>query len=290
MAGDGPLIDALRDAGLRPAGPLSAQAGVDISAAFRLPTEDGTVFLKTGPESELDMFTAERDALLELASAGEVRVPRPLVADTAGGRAFLALEWLELGPADAAANRAFGRALARLHRHTADAFGWQRDNTIGRTPQPNAKTDDWLEFWRGQRLGHQLELAAANGYRGRLQHDAERVCAGLAHWFEDYSPQPSLLHGDLWGGNWAVCAGEPVMFDPATYYGDRETDLAMTRLFGGFTRDFYAAYEQEWPLAAGADARLPLYQLYHVLNHLNLFGTGYLGRAESLLAGLCRQI
>ena len=289
MAGSDPLIEALRQAGIRPRGELRAQAGGDISAAFRLATDDGAVFLKVGPPEALAMFSAERDALLELERAGEVRVPRPLLADEAGDRAFLALEWLELAPADAAANRAFGAALAALHRHTADAFGWHIDNTIGRTPQPNGRCGDWIAFWRECRLGHQLRLAAARGYGG-LEEDGRRVCEGLEALFDGYEPVPSLLHGDLWGGNWATCDGEPVMFDPATYYGDRETDLAMTRLFGGFSAGFYEAYDAEWPRADGADRRLPLYQLYHVLNHLNLFGSAYLGRARSLLAECCRRI
>lgn len=290
MADSEAITAALEQAGIRPRGDLKALAGGDISAAFRVPTADGAIFLKVGASDALAMFSAERDALLELGRAGAVRVPRPLLADTAGDRAFLALEWLELAPADAGANRRFGTALAALHRHTADTFGWHIDNTIGSTPQPNERIDDWIAFWRERRLGHQLELAAAGGYGTELADDGARVCERLEALFDGYAPAPSLLHGDLWGGNWATCDGEPVMFDPATYYGDRETDLAMTRLFGGFSAEFYDAYTAEWPLAAGTERRLPLYQLYHVLNHLNLFGASYLGRARSLLAECSRHV
>ncbi|MDZ7644256.1 MAG: fructosamine kinase family protein [Woeseiaceae bacterium] len=266
--------------------PPRATGGGDISAAWRLATADGAVFVKTGPPAAEDMFQAESEGLAAIAATRSVRVPRPVCTAAIPGGSFVAMEWLDLSAADAAGNRALGGQLAALHRHTADTFGWHRDNTIGRTPQPNRQVDDWTAFYREQRLRHQLRLADANGYGGALQADGERLLAGLDALFDGYRPQPSLLHGDLWGGNWAVSGGHPVIFDPATYYGDRETDLAMTRLFGGFSGDFYAAYEAAWPLADGADRRLPLYQLYHVLNHLNLFGSGYLARARALLAEL----
>ncbi|MDH3990520.1 MAG: fructosamine kinase family protein, partial [Gammaproteobacteria bacterium] len=161
-----------------------------------------------------------------------------------------------------------------------------RENTIGLTPQLNGWSDSWVEFLKEQRLGFQLRLAADNGFAGALQEQGARLLRRLPAWFEDYNPSPSLLHGDLWGGNWASCGGEPVIFDPAVYYGDRESDLAMTRLFGGFGRTFYTAYEAAWPLEPGHEARNDIYQLYHVLNHLNLFGSGYLGRAQELLRKL----
>jgi len=290
MRGFRAVSEGLAAAGIKPSGEPHARTGGSISDAWRLDTDRGPVFIKTGPASQFEMFTAERDALLELAGAGAVRVPRPLLADTAGDMAWLVLEWLDIQPADTQANRAFGRALAELHRHRAERFGWHRDNWIGATPQPNARDDDWLRFYRDKRLAHQLSLAADNGYTGSLQAEGEWLCDNLARLFANHSPEPSLLHGDLWGGNWAAAGKEPVMFDPATWYGDRETDLAMTRLFGGFRREFYAAYEEAWPLDPGADARLPLYQLYHVLNHLNLFGGGYLARAEGLIAELRRTI
>lgn len=266
--------------------PPRAVGGGDISAAWRVETNDGAVFLKTGSADEFDMFEAEAEGLVELAQAEAVRVPAVLGRGIAGGRSFLAIEWLDTGAADAGAADTLGRQLAALHRVTADRHGWHRDNTIGSTPQVNTRCDDWTAFFRRYRLGFQLELAAANGYRGRLQTDGAELADGLEALFDGHQPAPSLLHGDLWGGNWAAVGGDPVVFDPAVYYGDRETDLAMTRLFGGFPADFYAAYEEAWPLPPGHADRLALYQLYHVLNHLNLFGSGYLGRAESLIRRL----
>ena len=135
-------------------------------------------------------------------------------------------------------------------------------------------------------MGFQLRLAAENGFTGALQEQGARLVKRLPAYFENYKPLPSLLHGDLWGGNWASCNGAPVIFDPAVYFGDRESDLAMTRLFGGFGSAFYAASEAAWPLEPGHEARNDIYQLYHVLNHLNLFGSGYLGRAIQLLRKL----
>jgi protein-ribulosamine 3-kinase len=262
--------------------------GGDISAAWRLDTANGAVFLKTGPASAYDMFSAEAEGLEALAAPGVIRVPGVIASGTSGDSAFVALEWLDLGRTTRDAEVRLGAQLAALHRNTADAFGWHRDNTIGLTPQHNDRSDDWVGFFRDHRLGFQLRLAAENGFTGALQEQGARLLKRLPVFFESCLPEPSLLHGDLWGGNWACCDGEPVIFDPAVYYGDRETDLAMTRLFGGFGRAFYDAYESAWPLSAGHRQRNDLYQLYHVLNHLNLFGSGYLGRAQDLIQRLLR--
>jgi fructosamine-3-kinase len=173
----------------------------------------------------------------------------------------------------------------------ASRFGFPHDNFLGTTPQPNGWTDGWLTFWRERRLGYQLRLAAQNGHGGNLQKLGERLMDALPAFFEGYAPQPSLLHGDLWGGNYGYLAdGASVIFDPAVYYGDRECDLAMTELFGGYGADFYAAYRANWPLDAGYAVRKELYNLYHILNHANLFGGGYVRQAEqsmhALLAGV----
>jgi fructosamine-3-kinase len=184
-----------------------------------------------------------------------------------------------------------GRLLAHLHRTTGPRFGWKRDNTIGSTPQLNAWTDRWVDFLRDQRLGYQLQLAAQQDYGTRLQSKGERLCAGLDAFFSAYQPVPSLLHGDLWGGNAGyLTSGEPVVFDPAVYYGDREADLAMTELFGGFGADFHAAYREAWPLDPGYGTRKTLYNLYHILNHAHLFGGGYVGQAQSMLDRLLAEI
>jgi fructosamine-3-kinase len=181
---------------------------------------------------------------------------------------------------------ALGKGLAALHRHTADLHCWHRDKTIGLTPQHNPRSEDWVAFFRTQRLKFQLDLAARNGYAGELCDRGNRLAERLGDLFESYHPTPSLLHGDLWAGNWAVADGVPVIFDPAVYIGDRATDIAMTRLFGGFGGAFYRAYERAWPLAPGNAQRLELYKLYHVLNHLDLFGSAYLDQALSILRRL----
>ena len=260
--------------------------GGDISAAWRLQGEDREVFLKTGRASSLPMFTGEAEGLSEIARTSAIRVPEVLAVGCSDETAFLAIEWLPFEQASRDVERRFGVRLAALHRATADRFGWPRDNTIGLTPQHNRWSKDWVSFFDEHRLGYQLELAAENGFSGELQAQGRRLRKRLPSFFDDYEPLPSLLHGDLWGGNWASSGGEPVIFDPAVYYGDRETDLAMTKLFGGFGSAFYEGYEAAWPLHPGSRERLALYQLYHVLNHLNLFGSGYLGRALALTSTL----
>jgi fructosamine-3-kinase len=184
-----------------------------------------------------------------------------------------------------------GELLAVQHRVTREKFGWHRDNTIGSTPQSNIESADWVEFLREQRLRPQLKLAENNGARADLIDSGERLCERLAHFFTDYRPAPSLLHGDLWGGNWASDAGgQPVLFDPAVYFGDREADIAMTHLFGGFGPSFYEAYWRTWPLDAGVTSRVALYNLYHVLNHFNLFGGGYAQQALAMTQRLLAEL
>jgi len=260
--------------------------GGDISAAWRIKAEENSVFLKTGPAESLQMFQAEADGLRELQKADAVRVPRVLGCVSSGTECILALEWIDFELAEGATEKLLGQQLAKQHRYCAERFGWHRDNTIGSTPQRNLWNDDWLEFMVEDRLGFQLELAAENGFTGDLQIEGAALCKNLGQFFAGYWPEASLLHGDLWGGNWAAADGAPVIFDPAVYYGDRESDIAMTKLFGGFGVPFYDAYEEAWSLAAGSGQRILLYQLYHVLNHLNLFGGSYLNRALSIIRAL----
>jgi protein-ribulosamine 3-kinase len=282
------VLERLRELGIQVAGRPRVEPvrGGDISAAWRVTTETGAIFLKTGAAAAFPRLDAEADGLRALDQAVALRVPRVLACGERGGTAFLALEWLTLRRPDEATARLLGSGLARQHRQLGKEFGWHRDNTIGRTPQINTRDDDWIRFFRQQRLGFQLELARANGYGSELQQEGARLAKRIGRFFEGYEPEPSLLHGDLWGGNWAADDGHPVVFDPAVHYGDRESDIAMTRLFGGFGQAFYDAYEQAWPLPAGHGRRLLLYQLYHVLNHLNLFGSAYHGRALDLLREL----
>lgn len=244
-------------------------------------------FLKLNESSRLSMFESEAAGLVELARSGAIRVPAPVCWGLAEDRSYLVLEYLEIGPGNNRTAKKLGAGLARMHQVIGKDFGWDRDNTIGTTPQLNSRSSSWIEFWSERRLRPQLDLAARHGFSGRLQRDGERLVDLLPGLFTNYSPEPSLLHGDLWSGNFAADErGEPVIFDPAVYFGDRETDLAMTELFGGFPAAFYDAYRDAWPLENGYGERKTLYNLYHVLNHLNLFGDGYLGQAQRMLASL----
>lgn len=282
-----PLSDEIANAIARATGeafsPQNQRAlgGGCINQAFRLSDGKRNFFIKTNRADRLSMFEAEAAGLEEILAAQCLRAPRPVCSGIAEGQAFLALEYLDLNGQGSGAE--MGRQLAALHRKTAPQFGWKRDNTIGSTPQHNPWTDNWIEFLREHRFGCQLTLAAHNGLGGRLQSLGEELMARLADFFPGYTPVPSLLHGDLWGGNAAFTpSGEPVIFDPAVYFGDREADLAMTELFGGFDSDFYAAYREAWPLDPGHSTRKTLYNLYHILNHANLFGGSYIAQAETM--------
>ncbi len=259
-----------------------------INRGLTLAGRDGRrFFVKLNEARHADMFAAEAAGLAELEAAAAIRVPRPIVHGVALGQAYLVLEWLPLGGRGSGAD--LGRRLAALHRTTRREFGWQRDNTIGSTPQPNAAMADWPAFYRERRLGHQLRLAARNGAPRGLLKRSEQLLDELDNFFPGYKPEPSLLHGDLWGGNFGFAQGEPVLFDPAVYFGDREADLAMTELFGGFSPDFHAAYREAWPLDPGYATRKTLYNLYHVLNHFNLFGGGYADQAGNMVDRLLAE-
>lgn len=264
---------------------VRAVGGGSINRCYELTCRDGRrAFLKLNDASALDMFEAESEGLAALATAGALRVPAPLATGVTDTAAYLLMERLELGGKTGEAAAELGTQLARQHRQVGSAFGWHRDNTIGSTPQINGEAADWLDFWREARLGYQLRLACTNGLSTRVARQGDELLDRLPAFFDDYHPEPSLLHGDLWGGNWgATVDGEPVIFDPAVYYGDRETDIAMTMLFGGFGSEFLDAYEQAWSLHPGFRRRVDLYNLYHVLNHFNLFGGGYQQQAAGLL-------
>jgi protein-ribulosamine 3-kinase len=266
-----------------------AVGGGSINQTYHVDSGQGPFFVKLNSADGLDMFTAEAEGLEELRQAETLRIPRPLSWGVAGNRAFLVLEHLELGGTGSSA--LLGEGLATQHRVTADQFGWYRDNTIGSTPQCNRHSSDWLDFWSRHRLGFQLQLAAAHGAGQPLEKRGGRLLEALPALLDGRRPEPSLLHGDLWSGNYAFTrAGEPTLFDPAVYYGDREADLAMTELFGGFSREFYAAYQHTWPLDPGYATRKKLYNLYHVLNHFNLFGGGYLSQAQGIIDALLSQV
>ncbi len=264
--------------------PRSAEriGGGSIAEAWRLDSEAGPLFLKVGAVEH--PFDAEAQALEEIDATRTVRVPRPVAHGVAGARGFLVLEWVDLH--DDGDWNAAGAALAALHAVTRDTYGWHRDNTIGATPQFNAPAQDWATFWRERRLRPQFRFARERGLPAlaTLEETACRACDAL---LADEAPPASLLHGDLWRGNAAFDgAGRLVLFDPSTYYGDAETDLAMARLFGGFPATFFAAYDAARPPRPRRAARVALYQLYHVLNHANLFGGGYVAQARALIAAL----
>jgi protein-ribulosamine 3-kinase len=265
--------------------------GGDINSAYHLQTDSISWFIKLNQPHTLAMFVAEAAGLQALAETQTVRVPKVISYDKTPDYAYLILEYIELKPQNSHSERLFAQQLAQLHQQKQPFYGWHIDNTIGSTPQSNNRYANWIEFWQQQRLGKQLKFAAENGYGGNLQKNAEKLCAEIDNFFENYSPAPALLHGDLWGGNAAADSqNNPVMFDPACYYGDREADMAMTELFGGFGRDFYAVYQAHYPLDSGYKIRKNLYNLYHILNHLNLFGRSYLHRAESMMAELLAEL
>ena len=268
--------------------------GGDINQAARFNIGSERYFLKwhphppTPPEGWPDMFTAEARGLELLAQAGALRVPEVVTYGTyEGGGAYLVMEWVERATHwdEEAVGTALGYGLAQLHRHSTDAYGLDHNNYCGLTPQPNPWTSSWIEFYALHRLEYQMDLA---GRKGRMPRERrrrlEKLMERLDRWIDEKSVRPALIHGDLWGGNWLVSSKqEPVLIDPAVYYADREAELAMCHLFGGFPSAFFRAYDEAWPPLPGRDERIPLYQLYHVLNHLNLFGEMYGGHVDSIL-------
>jgi protein-ribulosamine 3-kinase len=260
-----------------------------INQAVRVDYGDSRYLVKLSSAGQAWMFAAEALGLQELRQCKALRIPEPVCWGDDGQSSFIVMEYLDLdGHGDAAA---LATGLANLHRITRPEFGWVRDNTIGATLQVNTPAADWVDFWRDNRLGFQLDLAARNGAGGRLQSQGERLLAAFPQLFTEYTPAASLLHGDLWGGNQAFTrSGEPAIFDPAVYYGDREADIAMTELFGGFSRDFYAAYREHYPLDSGYSIRKQFYNLYHILNHFNMFGGGYLSQAQGMLDSLLGEL
>ena len=274
-------IDAISDIG-----------GGSISRTLLVESARRRFFVKLNDARLAGMFAAEADGLSALARCPAVRVPRVVGYGTSGRQAYLVLEYLPLQALRAPGQGATaGQALAALHRIQGSEFGWPRDNFIGSTTQSNIPHRTWPFFFARRRLLPQLELAKRASQHSQLISSGERLAEKLAALFVDHQPAPSLLHGDLWYGNAAVDeSGQLALFDPAVYFGDREADLAMTELFGGFPDSFYAAYRAAWPLADGFEQRKTLYNLYHVLNHLNLFGSAYLNQAERMINRLLAEI
>jgi len=247
------------------------------------PETDTRYFVKSAP-GRYNMLKAEYTGVKEMAETNTIRVPNPIAyGKSLNNFAFVVFEYLDF--CGGGSQYELGVQLAKMHRNTSPngKFGFHLDNTIGATPQPNGWMDDWADFWDERRLGHMLRLTHDAGYSDREVEKLRRKTRELL----SHKPEPSLIHGDLWGGNKGYAREAdgktvPVIFDPATYYGDREADVAMTSLFGGFGSDFYNGYESEWPLPDGFSQRETVYNLYHILNHEVLFG-GYLGQARSMI-------
>jgi protein-ribulosamine 3-kinase len=274
---------------------LAPVSGGCIHTAYRLDGEDAagkrSYFAKVNEPESAAMFAAEAEGLAALRAAGAVRVPEIVARGEDDERAWLVLEWLDLVPLEVTSAAKLGDDLAAQHRVPQQRFGWGRNNYIGASPQPNAWSEDWLDFWRKNRLHPQLRYAAHNRLPTRMIDRGERLLADSEILLRDHKPAPSLLHGDLWGGNASALAdGTPALFDPAVYVGDREADVAMTELFGGFPKDFAAAYRNAWPLTDGYSVRRDFYNIYHVLNHANLFAGDYVRQAERAIEKVLAEL
>ena len=268
-----------------------AVSGGCINSAYIIQNQADCFFIKLNQAHLTAMFEAEFSGLKEIAETQTIKVPKPILSGMVNNHAFLVLEAITLGNGNSQSDQLLGQQLANLHKHKQAFFGWHTDNTIGSTPQINDSSDNWLSFWRKNRLEFQLTLAEKNGYTGKLIQSGEKLANSLNCLFTNHDLHPSLLHGDLWSGNAAANEkGEPVIYDPACYYGDRETDIAMTELFGGFSANFYAAYNESYPLHPDYAVRKTLYKLYHILNHLNLFGSSYQRQAQNMIDSLLAEI
>jgi fructosamine-3-kinase len=261
-------------------------SGGCISNAYRITSADGLdYFLKFNPSTLMNMFSKEANGINELAKANAIRVPKVLSFN----EDFILLEFISSGNRKRNFFEEFGRSLAELHKFTSESFGFFEDNYIGSNPQKNIPTENekqnWINFYFNKRILYQLELAEKLGNStSELRYLVSKLEEKIEEIIFNNLEKPSLLHGDLWSGNYMVDEnGSAVLIDPAVYYGNREADLGMTRLFGGFGSEFYKSYNEAYPLPDGYDYRERIYMLYHVLNHLNLFGGGYYSQAISLI-------
>ncbi len=278
---------AIEDALGTPLTALHRVTGGNINMAVVADCESSRVFVKWNDRPLPRQFEAEARGLNALRNAIDPRfghVPTPLAWSDAPGRSFLAMTYFERGRPRQDYSKCIGRALASIHRATSSlGFGFDLDGYCGATPQPNPRASSWTEFYREHRLAHQIRLARERGLGTRDVSLLERVAEGLDAFLPVDPEPPSLLHGDLWAGNVIVASdGLPVLLDPAAYYGDREAEFGMMRWFGDFDERTYAAYRECYPLRDGANARLELYRLYHVLNHFHLFGGGYGAEAVAI--------
>lgn len=252
-------------------------------------------FIKTNQSKKYHTFQAEAHGLTTLTQhldqENPLRIPKVFTHGKDTQYSWLILEYIPFSQNTPTSQAALGKGLAILHQHHNQQFGLDTNNVIGESVQCNVWADDWQSFWAKHRLGYQFKLAAQHGFYNSIQDEAEQLLDVLPQRLDNHHPAPSLLHGDLWNGN-AACdtQGNPIMFDPAVYYGDRECDVAMTELFGGFSADFYAAYNDVYPLDDGYQQRKSLYNLYHILNHANLFAGGYIVQSKHMMQQLIRQV
>jgi len=264
------------------------QSGGCINQAYLFEGDHHSYFVKLNDVDLLSMFEAEKKGLEEIIKTKSIRAPVPLCTGTDGTKSWIVMEFLKLGSRPRA--EIMGLQLANMHKSENDQFGWFDDNTIGSTPQVNQFTDSWIEFWKDNRLGYQLNLAEKNGFSSDLEERGQTLLEQFPA-FIDHNPKPCLLHGDLWGGNMSYRPdGQPVIYDPAVYYGDREADLAMTGLFSNPGTQFYASYHDHYPIDSGYTSRKTLYNLYHILNHVNLFGQSYLNQAVGMIDKLLAEL
>lgn len=268
-------------------GPLTVTpiSGGNINQAYQLKGEDSQFFVKTNRSELMSMFEAERTGLDTIRATQTIRVPEVFATGVEQDQAYIVMEYIDLDGSPAPERLA--QNLAGMHACIRSQFGFHCDNTIGSTPQSNSRCDDWVEFWQGQRLGFLLEVATQRGFAVELIDTGHRLNERMAAFFISYQPKASLLHGDLWSGNWSAnAAGEPVIYDPACYYGDHEADLAMMELFGGPGERFFAVYREHFPIDVGYEQRRDFYNLYHIFNHALLFGGSYLSQTRHTMERL----
>ena len=252
---------------------------------------DGHYFIKIGSLNDLTLLMSEKIGLEALAVTRAIKVPKVIFVGETSTCSFLICEYLDLKKDNLFSGKILGKQLALLHQNSNEFFGLSEDNWIGLNPQKNHWQENWISFFKKYRLQPQLIWAFERGYRSSLEEKSERLMEALPLFFDQYKPKPSLLHGDLWSGNWGTINNTtPVIFDPAIYYGDREADMAMTKLFGGFPQVFYDAYNYQWALDYGFKVRQNLYNLYHLLNHLTLFGEVYLRQTIDVFEQLLSEI
>jgi len=255
-----------------------------INNASDIVTTSGRYFLKYNLASKYpDMFEKEVLGLKLLASAGNLRVPEVVFYSTAGEYSFLLLEMIESGSRLPGFWTDFGQSLAAMHRHSADMFGLDHDNYMGSLRQSNCFHPNWYDFFNAERLEPQLKLARDEG---KISVSTIKSFENLYRRLPELIPgeKPALIHGDLWNGNFMVSEqGKACLIDPAVHYGHRESDIAMSKLFGGFSEEFYSAYNSDWPLEKGWQQRVDILNLYPLLIHVNLFGSGYVSQVLSII-------